>query len=100
MNYKDHKRLKNTVNKYMADIRPDRLTTCQSERKSVVSRRPSVFHCTVLYCTLYRRATRHVVKRDAKCIDVDGAIFGNVLYWVNCTNFVTCIVNTGIRNST
>jgi hypothetical protein len=34
--------LKNTVNKYMADIRPDRLTTCQSERKSVVSRRPSV----------------------------------------------------------
>jgi hypothetical protein len=34
--------LKNNVNKYMADIRPDRLTTCQSERKSVVSRRPSV----------------------------------------------------------
>jgi hypothetical protein len=30
-------------NKYMADIRPDRLTTCQSERKSVVSRRPSVY---------------------------------------------------------
>jgi hypothetical protein len=27
----------------MADIRPDRLTTCQSERKSVVSRRPSVY---------------------------------------------------------
>jgi hypothetical protein len=26
----------------MADIRPDRLTTCQSERKSIVSRRPSV----------------------------------------------------------
>jgi hypothetical protein len=26
----------------MADIRPDRLTTCQSDRKSVVSRRPSV----------------------------------------------------------
>jgi hypothetical protein len=26
----------------MADIRPDRLTTCQSERKSVVSRRPSL----------------------------------------------------------
>jgi hypothetical protein len=33
-------RLKNNVNKYMADIRPDRLTACQSERKSVVSRRP------------------------------------------------------------
>jgi hypothetical protein len=29
--------LKNTVNKYMADIRPDRLTTCQSDRKSVLS---------------------------------------------------------------
>jgi hypothetical protein len=28
--------------KYMADIRPDRLTTCQSERKSVVNRRPRV----------------------------------------------------------
>jgi hypothetical protein len=36
------KMLKNTVNKYMADIRPDRLTTCQSERKSDVSRRPSI----------------------------------------------------------
>jgi hypothetical protein len=35
--------LKNTVNKYMADIRPDRLTTCRSEQKSVVSRRPSVY---------------------------------------------------------
>jgi hypothetical protein len=46
-NYKDAKKIrkvkKNTVNKYMADIRPDRLATCQSERKSVVSRRPSVF---------------------------------------------------------
>jgi hypothetical protein len=27
----------------MADIRPDRLTTCQSEQKSVVSRRPTVY---------------------------------------------------------
>jgi hypothetical protein len=34
-------RLKNTVNKYMADIRPARLTSCHSERKSVVSR-PSI----------------------------------------------------------
>jgi hypothetical protein len=25
------------------DIRPHRLTTCQSERKSVVNRRPSVY---------------------------------------------------------
>jgi hypothetical protein len=39
---KRFEKLKNTVNKYMTDIRPDRLTTCQSERKSVVSRRPSV----------------------------------------------------------
>jgi hypothetical protein len=36
------KSIKNTVNKCMADIRPDRFTACQSERKSVVSRRPSV----------------------------------------------------------
>jgi hypothetical protein len=43
-------RLKNTVNKYMADIRPDRLKTCQSEQKSVVSRRPSVF--VLVYCIL------------------------------------------------
>jgi hypothetical protein len=35
-------RIKNTVNTYRADIRPDRLTTCQSEQKSVVSRRPTV----------------------------------------------------------
>jgi hypothetical protein len=33
-----------------------------------------------LYCTLYRRATRHVLTRVAKCIDVDGGIFENVLY--------------------
>jgi hypothetical protein len=38
-------RFKNTVNKYMADVRPDRLTTCQLERKSVVNRRPSVYNC-------------------------------------------------------
>jgi hypothetical protein len=36
-------RLKNAVNKYMADLPPDRLTTYQSERKLVVSRRPGVF---------------------------------------------------------
>jgi hypothetical protein len=46
INYKDDKKTgkvkKNAVNKYMADIRPARLTTCQSERKSVVSRRPGV----------------------------------------------------------
>jgi hypothetical protein len=47
------KGLKNTVNKYMADIRPDRLTTCQSERKSVVSRRP----CDSLFFILDCEAT-------------------------------------------
>jgi hypothetical protein len=35
--------LKNIVNKYMTDLRPDRLTTYQSERKLSVSRRPGVF---------------------------------------------------------
>jgi hypothetical protein len=33
-------RLKNTVNKYMADLRPDRHTSYQSERKLAVSRGP------------------------------------------------------------
>jgi hypothetical protein len=41
-------RLKITVNKYMADIRPDRITTCKSEQKSVVSRRPSVITFSVV----------------------------------------------------
>jgi hypothetical protein len=36
-------RLKNTANKYMADLQPDQHTTYQSERKLVVSRRPGVF---------------------------------------------------------
>jgi hypothetical protein len=27
-----------------------------------------------------RRATRHVLTRVAKCVDVDGGIFENVLY--------------------
>jgi hypothetical protein len=39
--------------------------------------------------SLYRRATRYVLIRVAKCIDVDGGIVENVLYCVNCTNFVT-----------
>jgi hypothetical protein len=36
-----------------------------------------------------RRATRHVLTRVAKCIDVDGGIFENVLYYVNGNNIVT-----------
>jgi hypothetical protein len=31
---------------------------------------------------LLRRATRHIITRVAKCIDVDGGIFESVLYWV------------------
>jgi hypothetical protein len=33
-----------------------------------------------LYSTLYRRTTRHVLTIVAKCIDVDGGIFENILY--------------------
>jgi hypothetical protein len=36
------------------------------------------FYCTV-HCSLYRRATRHVLTRVAKCIDVDGGIFENII---------------------
>jgi hypothetical protein len=43
----------------------------------------------LFHCTLYRRATRHVLTRVANCIDVDGGIFENVLCSLNCTNFVT-----------
>jgi hypothetical protein len=51
---------------------------------------PNGFRDTELFhCTLYRRATHHVLTRVAKCIDIDGGIFGNVLYGVNCTDFVT-----------
>jgi hypothetical protein len=41
--------------------------------------RDRALHCTV-QCTLYRRATRHVLTRVAKCSDVDCGIFENVLY--------------------
>jgi hypothetical protein len=33
----------------------------------------------LFHCTVYRRATRHVLTRVAKCIDVDGGILKNVL---------------------
>jgi hypothetical protein len=50
---------------------------CYSEQKSVYihasySKR---FRFTVVQCTLYRRATRHVLTRDAKCADVDSGMF-------------------------
>jgi hypothetical protein len=37
-----------------------------------------LLHYTV-HCTLYRRATRHVLTRVAECIDVDGGIFENIV---------------------
>jgi hypothetical protein len=58
-----------------------------SKQKHVLFR--TVSEIELLHCTLYRRATRHVHTRVAKCIGVAGGIFGNVLYRVNCTNFVT-----------
>jgi hypothetical protein len=63
-------RLKVTVDKYMADIRPDRLTTCQSERKSVVSRLPSVFcsKCPVLF----HRQTSIIVTSCVQCSRITG----------------------------
>jgi hypothetical protein len=36
-----------------------------------------------------RRATRHVLTRVTKYIDVDGGIFRNILHYADCTNFVT-----------
>ena len=40
-----------------------------------------------------RRATYHVLTRLAKGIDVDGGIFENVLYYINCTKFVTLYID-------
>jgi hypothetical protein len=42
----------------MADIRPDRLTTCQPERKSVVSRRPSELEHSICFSTTIFTITR------------------------------------------
>jgi hypothetical protein len=36
---------------------------------------PNGFRDTATRISLYRRATRHVLTRVAKCIDVDGGIF-------------------------
>jgi hypothetical protein len=59
--------LKNTVNKYMYDIRPDRLTSCQSERKSVVSRRPSV--CSTIWSVVLA-FVRDDCSPDCRTVDV------------------------------
>jgi hypothetical protein len=58
----------------------------------------SLYSCTIQMNSstdALRRGTRHVVTQVAKCIDVDGRIFENVLYWVNCTNF--CHLNNKHR---
>jgi hypothetical protein len=60
-----------------------------SEQKSVMYIYPIPNGFRDRAISLYRRATRHVFTRVAKCIDVHGGIFKNVLYLVNCTNFVT-----------
>jgi hypothetical protein len=39
---------------------------------------PNAFRDTAI--SLYRRAIRHVLAGVAKCTDVDGGFFGNVLY--------------------
>jgi hypothetical protein len=39
-----------------------------------------LFHCTAVVQDALRAPTRHVFTRIAKCTDVDGGIFINVLY--------------------
>jgi hypothetical protein len=48
-----------------------------------------------LCSALCRRATRHVLRRVAKCIEVDGGIFENVLYWVKL--YQLCHLNNKYR---
>jgi hypothetical protein len=48
-----------------------------------------------LYSTLYRRATRHVLTRFAKCIDVDGGIFGKCFILGKLSQF--CHLNNKYR---
>jgi hypothetical protein len=56
-----------------------------SKEKSVYvhasySKTVSKIQLLVFHCTLYRRATCHVLTRVAKCIHADGEIFENALY--------------------
>jgi hypothetical protein len=50
----------------------------RSKQKCVPFR--TVPEMELFHCTLYRRATRHVLTRIAKCIHVDGGIFENILH--------------------
>jgi hypothetical protein len=63
---------------------------CHSEQKSVyvqcsipngfLDRAISLYSSLDVHQDALRRATHHVLTRVAKCIDVDGGIFSNVLY--------------------
>jgi hypothetical protein len=55
-----------------------------------------LFHCAV-HRTFYRRTTSHVLTRVAKCIDVDGGIFGNVLYDILGKLYQLCHLNNKYR---
>jgi hypothetical protein len=46
-----------------------------------------------------RRATCHVLTRVANCIAVDGEIFENILYQINCTNSIAWNINASIINN-
>jgi hypothetical protein len=62
INYKDNKKIrkvKHPVNKYMANVQTDRLTTCQSEQKSVVSWRPSVLYLSPYFWYFLSQASKY-----------------------------------------
>jgi hypothetical protein len=54
-----------------------------------------LFHCTV-HCTLYRRATRHVLTRITDCNDVDGAIFENIVAYLSSWPFPSRLSYTSV----
>jgi hypothetical protein len=86
-------RLKNTVNKYMADLRPDRLTTYQSERKLVVS--PTT-RCTwkLVMATSYAIHT-HIGMKN--CIFFNFSQIYNLLY--KLSNSQICYKETLVRSN-
>jgi hypothetical protein len=75
------------------------LTGCPRRKGQYSGRsqyRHSIQESVYVHVFYSERFTRwsYVLTRVAKCIDVDGGIFGNLLYWANCTNFATGSVNT------
>jgi hypothetical protein len=73
------------------------VVTVDSDIVGVLWKMPHIFTNAEYADMLYA-----VLTWVAKCVDVDGATFENILYQVDCTNFVIwkIRVNTGIRNST